>query len=42
MQTGVVYDALTKLKNFHEKRIAPPADALKSQLDDLDAGRPLR
>ena len=42
MQTGVVYDALTKLKNFHEKRIAPPVDALKSQLDDLDAGRPLR
>jgi len=42
MQTGVVFDALTKLKGFHDKRIVPPVDALSAHINDLRAdGTPI-
>jgi hypothetical protein len=35
IQTGVVYDTVTKLKAFHDKRIVSPVGALIEHVDDL-------
>lgn len=35
LQTGVVYNTLTKLKAFHDERIVAPVDAFVAHVDDL-------
>jgi len=37
-QTGVILESITKLKNYYEKRMAPPVEGLRVYLADLKAG----